>query len=1066
MHRYLLTSTALLALAAPAAAEDITTAITQPVKTSTVKDGAADSITITSSGSVKPSSGTAVTMDSDHAVINQGTIGVSNANGAIGILATAGTTGKIVNSGTIAIDETYTPTDADNDGDLDGPFAQGSNRFGIRTEGAHAGNVVNSGTITVEGNDSAGIRLGGPLTGNLTHEGTTKVVGDRSIGVHAEAVTGNVRLAGEIGAQGEDAIGARFAGDVTGAMVIQGKISSTGYRHTTAPSSTDKLDADDLLQGGPAVLIEGSVTGGIHLAVAPKDNNPDDKDEDDDGLEDAKEGNAALISYGSAPALAIGATDRDIVIGPVGASSAAHGLIVDGAVSGQGVYDGVDATGIAIGGRGGAVTITNGLSITGGVEAKSNGASATALLLGSGADVALVRNSGSIVASGGKTSGAQTTAILIDKGATVPTVRNSGSIKATAAGNGGSATAILDRSGTLTLIENSGTISAGGAADQRNVAIDLRANGGGATVKQTSGSIEGRILFGGGSDLLEVSAGKVTGDVSFGAGDNSYTLSGGAMHTGNATFGAGTDALSLAGSARFLGDVDFGGGAGTLALAGTSMLSGSLLNSADVAADVSGGILHATNHASLASLTVGASGGLGATLDRTSGEGTFYAIAGEASFADGATLWLALDDIDGAEGRHTILEADSVSGASTLETDTSLMPFLFKAALATNAPADTVAVDVSRKTAEELELNRSQAAAYDAIFAVLTRDEEVEELFLRLANGEQVRGALRQMLPDHAGGAFEGISLGSRTFARQIADPQSPVYTFGGLDLLFSAAGWSSSKDEGETAAYDLGGFGFSVAGEVDTGVGAFGISGAVFWNDYDDGTQFTNVESDTYELAGYWRGHWGGLDLFARGSLGRVDFAGERTFLGIDDDDQAVTKEVNGKWKGTLMTLSGGAAYELRSGNAFVRPTVSLDYVKLDEDGYSESGGGDALDLIVDERKSDELAANAGVAVGFDFLGRSGGTLLRPGPLNRWFRMQAEGGWREVIGGSIGATTARFDGGTAFTLDPEQPEGGWYAQLRAAGGGSIFELGGEIGAERRNGNTALSMRGTVRVGF
>src|SRR5690606_2134037 len=85
---------------------------------------------------------------------------------------------------------------------------------------------------------------------------------------------------------------------------------------------------------------------------------------------------------------------------------------------------------------------------------------------------------------------------------------------------------------------------------------------------------------------------------------------------------------------------------------------------------------------------------------------------------------------------------------------------------------------------------------------------------------------------------------------------------------------------------------------------------------------------------------------------------------------------------------------------------------------------------------------------------------------LNRWFRMQAEGGWREVIGGSIGATTARFEGGTAFTLDPEQPEGGWYAQLRAAGGGSIFELGGEIGAERRNGNTALSMRGTVRVGF
>src|SRR5690606_18986684 len=484
--------------------------------------------------------------DSDHAVTNQGTIGISNASGAIGILAAAGTSGNIVNSGTITVDESYTPTDADNDGDLDGPFAQGSNRFGIRTGGTHSGNVVNSGTITVEGNDSAGIRLGGALTGNLTHDGTTKVVGDRSVGVHADAITGNVRQAGEVSAQGEDAIGARFAGDVTGAMVIQGKISSTGYRNTTAPSSTDKLDADDLLQGGPVVLIEGNVTGGIHLAVAPKDSDADDKDEDDDGIEDAKEGNAALTSYGAAPALAVGATDRDTVIGLVGASSTAYGLIVDGSVSGQGVYEGIGATAIAIGGRGGAVTITNGLSIAGGVEAKSNGASATALLLGSGADVAEVRNSGSIVASGGKTSSAKSTAILIDTGAVVPTVRNSGSITATAAGTDGFATAILDRSGTLALIENSGTISARGAADQRNVAIDLSANTGGATGKQTSGRIEGRNPFGGGNDLLEVSPGKVTGHVSFGGGDNRYALSGGAVHTGNATFGAGTDVLSLA----------------------------------------------------------------------------------------------------------------------------------------------------------------------------------------------------------------------------------------------------------------------------------------------------------------------------------------------------------------------------------------------------------------------------------------------------------------------------------------------------------------------------------------
>jgi hypothetical protein len=1068
MQRYLLAGTAAVALAAPAVAETISTATTQPVKTSTIKNGTADAITISATGSVKPAGGTAVTMDSNHAVTNQGAIGASNANGAIGILATAGTSAAIANSGTIAIDETYAPTDADKDGDLEGPFATGSNRFGIRTAGAHAGNLVNAGTITVEGNDSAGISVGGPLTGNLTHDGTTKVVGDRAIGVYAGAVTGDIRLAGQVSAQGQGAMAVQFAGDVTGTMVIQGTVASTGYRSTTAPSATASLDADDLLQGGPAVLIEGNVTGGIRLAIAPKDNSATDKDEDKDGIEDAKEGNAAVTSYGAAPAVAIGATDRDIVIGPAG-SATTHGLVVEGSISGQGVYAGVNATGLAIGGRGGVVTIANGIALTGSVEAASNGASATAVLLGSGANLAEVRNAGTISATGGNAASAKTTAVLIDTGATVPAIRNSGAIKAVAAGADGSATAILDRTGGLTLIENSGAISASGAAATRNVAIDLSANTSGATIRQTTGatsSIVGRVLFGSSNDVFDVSAGAVTGEVSFGAGDNTYNLAGGAVHLGKVTFGAGTDVLGIAGSAKFLGDADFGGGAGTLTLAGTSLFSGALLNAGGVAVTVNGGMLHATNQASLGSLSVGASGTLLATLDSTAGEGTRYTVAGAASFASGATLSLILGDIDDAVGRHTVLQAGSISGLSTLKTNTALMPFIFKATLATDAPANTIAVDVSRKTVQELDLNHSQGAAFDAIFAALAKDEDVEDVFLEIRDGDRLRGTLGQMLPDHAGGAFEGISRGVRTFARQVADAGSPVYTLGGIDVLVSAAGWSGSKDQGQTASYDLGGFGFSAAGEIDTGVGAFGVSASVLWNDYDQGSQLTNVESDTYELAAYWRGQWDGLSLFARGSLGTVGFEGRRTFLGTANGE-TVSKEVNGEWDGTLTTLGGGVSYEMRSGSAFLRPAVSVDYIKLDEDGYSETGGGDALDLAVDERKSDEFAGSAGLAVGLDFLGRGGGgSLIYGGPANRWFRVEAEGGWRETLGGSIGSTTARFRGGASFTLAADQAESGWYARMRAVGGGSMFELGGEVGAEQRNGETGLSMRGTVRVGF
>jgi hypothetical protein len=33
-------------------------------------------------------------------------------------------------------------------------------------------------------------------------------------------------------------------------------------------------------------------------------------------------------------------------------------------------------------------------------------------------------------------------------------------------------------------------------------------------------------------------------------------------------------------------------------------------------------------------------------------------------------------------------------------------------------------------------------------------------------------------------------------------------------------------------------------------------------------------------------------------------------------------------------------------------------------------------------------------------------------------------------------------------------------------GGSSMFEMGGEVGAEDRHGGTALSLRGTLKVGF
>ena len=168
MRKYLLASTCFIAVAGPAAAETtISTAVNGPVRTSTVKQGAADDILINSSGVVNGTAGGGVIIDSNHKLKNQGSILIGNLSNVVGVDVAAGVTSGLTIDGKIAVDEPFTPSDADNDGDLDGPFATGTNRIGIRTNGAFTGNIVigSTGAITVEGNNSVGILLGGPVTG-------------------------------------------------------------------------------------------------------------------------------------------------------------------------------------------------------------------------------------------------------------------------------------------------------------------------------------------------------------------------------------------------------------------------------------------------------------------------------------------------------------------------------------------------------------------------------------------------------------------------------------------------------------------------------------------------------------------------------------------------------------------------------------------------------------------------------------------------------------------------------------------------------------------------------------
>lgn len=1063
MYRYLLAGTALATLAVPLAAQTIVeNKRTQPIRTSQLKNGAGDAVKVTDKGSIELTSGSGITIDSDHGAINQGKIIITNVNGASGIEVVGDRRANIENSGTITIDETYAPTDIDNDKDIDGPFAVGLDRAAIRVRGNLTGDILHTGTIIVEGNQSAGISVAGTLNGNLVHDGKTSVVGTGSVGVAAGNVTGRVRIAGTISALGAGAMGAHLGGDIGGALVVQGNISATGYRFTAAPTDTSKLDSDDLLQGGSALVVEGNVAKGIHFAIAPKDLDKNDPDEDKDGIDDAKEGSAKVVSFGAAPAVVIGAAARDIAIGAVPATGSGFGLIVDGSIEGHGVYAGVDGNGMVIGGRGGAVTIEKGISVAGAIGATSKDANATAVRIGARAATGELRNSGIIAAANGSGSAGRATAVAIDQGASLPYIRNSGTIKATAGGENGTATAIVDRSGTLLLVENSGKVTATGAKEGsgRNIAIDLSSVSSGAAVKQTEvGSgvdapvIEGDIRFGAGSDLLQIADGKVSSHVTFGSGQDRLIMTGDAQFSGRVDFGGQADTMALSGTSSFAGQADFGGGAASVTLSDKASFSGRFLASQNVAVFVTGGTLDLASPTTVASLQVGASGVIVATLSNTAGGGSAITVGGNASFDKGAKLRLRLTDISNAVGTYTVIRAGSLTGAADLVSDNALVPFMYKADLKVNGAAGLINVDIKRKVTGDLGLNRAQVSAYDSLYTALGDDQKIAGVFLGITDGVLFNSTVSQALPDHAGGAFEGLSLGMRTFARRLADGDGPIKQSGKLRLTLESAGWDSTKDQKDSANYDLDGLGFSGAAEIVTKIGRLGASATWLWNSYESGAE-NNVLSNTYEAAVYWRGDWGAFSSFARGSYGIADFEGSRYFIGMNGQER-IERRIDRNWSGNVASLTAGASVEGGMQYFFVRPSVIVDYISLTEDGYEESGGGDALDLVIEDRASDELGVNVATAVGFDLLGMSRGDDV-------WMRIEAEGGWREILAGELGGTTARFGDGESFTLLPDQRSSGWSARLRGQGGDKFYTISGELSAEERNDKVGYALRASL----
>ena len=1061
------------AAAGNANAEDLTisSATTTPVRTSdpvAAAPVAPGNITITSGGTITVGAGQdAVTIDSDNTVTNNGAINSNDADNVTGILLEGGTNRSVTNGGTISLMESYVIADADNDGDFDGAFALGTNRHGIHLEAGALpfdGDITNTGSITIEGNNSSAITLDAVLDGDLTSSGALSVLGDNSVGVHinggaAGGVTGDVIVTGSMQVRGENSSGLVVDAAIDGSLVVNGSWTVSGFHNINRPADVSDLDADDLLIGGPAIAVHYSVAGGILIDGVGVE---DDVDDDGDGLTDVGDGDAdddasaAIFSYGSAPALLIQADpSADLVLG---ATATGFGLHVQGALNAAGVYDGIDATAIRIEGMGGAqVLIADGIALDGQVQAVGNNASAYGLVIGFDAFVSellLRRTLSSFVASD---LAEDAYAVLIEAGGQLPSLTNTGTVRAQVFGETGNATAISDQSGTLTTINNTGSIIAEIVATDSDpedgippppitgvaTAIDVSANVTGVTLTQSEDVvftdedgvdddvltrpatiIRGNILFGSGADTINLLAGEIIGDVSFGGGLDTFLIDNGASYSGVIT--------------------DSGG---------------------DLVIDVQDGTLvHGGGTLNLTSATFSADSVLGVTLSDAPGETTYLHASGGIDFAAGAEIIPIVPAGLPVSGTHLILTADGgLTGAANVigDVDGVGAPYLY------NLTIDTVLGDPNSleasyimRTPAQLGLNTNQTVAFSHIIDALRLDDAAAAAFASLDSQASFFDAYADLMPSYASASTELAA----TAIQQMQSATTNRMAYTRLQGLNEVSAWMQEIGYGlnrtpiDVNGQEFRGHGFGLAlgidGPLDNGA-LFGLSASFLASEAEEPARPEGEISSWFGQGNAYLGTAMGpvdLDFVAGVGFGKMR---SRRFVEIGSTFSAQTEA---EWWAYEAHGAARASVPLAVSNWFVlTPQASLTYVGLGEEGYTEDGGGPAIDLEADDAFSQRLWADAGVELSARWSVRGGG-IVAP-------RLYV--GYRANAIDEEAERTFRYvSGGTDFTLrDEPLGDGGALVGigLDATNGYSTFSLAyeGEFGdqIERHSINAAIRFR-------
>ena len=941
-------------------------------QTSVGDGGGPGNITIDTNGIAGVTSGTSVILDSNNTVTNNGQIQNAGTTNATGILVdlSQDRTGSILNNGYLLVPGPSTTTD---------PTV--SNNAGIRLQGPGTffGDItltsLTDGAFTVGGASSFGILSQSHIVGKLENDGFITNTGLNSYGIATTGlITGNVTNLGTISALGANSVALYLGGGVDGTVLNGGTIGSGTGPQLVPDASGTRYTTQAAVNARAGVWIAGNITHGFK-----NDGNgytSAEQNADTTGVLAAlTPADAYVAVIGPAPAINIApgglATPQSFVISPTAAEG--YGFVNKGIITASGATSGVNALGFNIeglssGGTNYTARVEGFINAKGDIQVQAEDGTSTGFHIGNygiltnfvnTGDIAVATQDSTLNTTTGAvgTKGGNAYGIVVDALGTLNSFTNSGHLTVSAQGINSSAYGIVDKSGTLTNFNNSGgiTLSIATGSTQVMRAVDLSANTTGVNFTNT-GSITGDVWLGGGASTFNSSnAGTIFGNVTFQAGasktGSAVVTMDAATITGLLTLGNGNNTVTLSNNAAIQG--------------GLTQASGGLLtlNVSQSAVTVSDKQILNTNSA-----TFGTSSKLTFLI---SGAGPSTVMSGgNVSFASGSQITVAYDGILTSSKTIAVINANSLTfGAPLSQILVQPTSYLNVATFALDPTnSNRLLLNVHAKTAAELNLGPNMTALYGAFATALNKDSAIASAVSNQSTEAATKAAFQKLLPDTSGAtlqaALDNNEMANGMIRRRliaVARNGIPDHTLGETAGFWMQAlgDYEDQHARGEQAGFDLWGLGIALG--FDIPIQDHTILGLALNESWHSANLQINKNSPTQFYATQ-------IDLYAHSQWDQfyVQAIGGGAFNSYSQTrrivfDSTLSRTAESSWKGYQFSGAVEFGYGIFLDKFKLTPYARGSYAKVHENAFTETGGGDGINLNVSEKNPDSMRGSLG---------------------------------------------------------------------------------------------------------